>query len=390
MIKRQLIRGVRSHIAMAESSSKKESKRSLVKQTDIPAHSLDDALKIPLAIIDNYAGRPTEPFNVARDTGYAPSSTTFRMLTGAATAYGLTDSGYNSKVIGVTALAKRIVKPVNASDELAARRIALLQPRIIRDFLTHYNGSPLPAKIEAAYDVLKKYGTPEDRVAGTFEMIIEGAKSVGFIEEIKGRKYVHLEQSAQAFEDAAAAVEDPEDADEDLARVGERPTAADTTDLHPTPSSKRNDGRIRRVFITHGKNTGFIDLIKKLLSFGELEPIVSVEKQSVSEPVPDKVMNEMRSCGGAIIHVDAEQRLLDADEKEHIILNPNVLIEIGAAMALYGRRFILLVREGVKLPTNLQGLYEVRYSGDTLDGDTTVRLLEAINHLKTTPPPEGV
>jgi predicted nucleotide-binding protein len=48
-----------------------------------------------------------------------------------------------------------------------------------------------------------------------------------------------------------------------------------------------------------------------------------------------------------------------------IAINPNVLMEIGAAMALYERRFILLVRQGVKLPSNLQGLYEVRYSGDT-------------------------
>jgi Predicted nucleotide-binding protein containing TIR-like domain len=38
--------------------------------------------------------------------------------------------------------------------------------------------------------------------------------------------------------------------------------------------------------------------------------------------------------------------------------NSNVLIEIGAAMALYDRNFILLVEEGTKLPSNLQGLYE--------------------------------
>ena len=67
----------------------------------------------------------------------------------------------------------------------------------------------------------------------------------------------------------------------------------------------------RRVFVTHGKNKGFVDPIKKLLSFGELEAIVSVERQSVSQPVPDKVMNDMRSCGAAIIHVEDELRLLD-------------------------------------------------------------------------------
>jgi len=44
-------------------------------------------------------------------------------------------------------------------------------------------------------------------------------------------------------------------------------------------------------------------------------------------------------------------------------------------MKFYGKRFILLVRDGVMLPSNLQGLYEVRYKGDTLDADATIRLL---------------
>jgi predicted nucleotide-binding protein len=88
----------------------------------------------------------------------------------------------------------------------------------------------------------------------------------------------------------------------------------------------------------------------------------------------------MRGCGAAIIHVDAERKLIDQEAEEHTVLNPNVLIEIGAAMALYRRRFILLVKDGVNLPTNLQGLYEVRYAGENLDG-------EAINDIKNHPLP---
>ena len=93
-------------------------------------------------------------------------------------------------------------------------------------------------------------------------------------------------------------------------------------------------------------------------------------------------MDDMRGCGAAIIHVDAEQTITDKDGQDHVFVNPNVLIEIGAAMAFYGRRFILLVRDGVKLPSNLQGLYEVRYTGDTLDATSTIKLLEAIKDIK--------
>jgi predicted nucleotide-binding protein len=125
-----------------------------------------------------------------------------------------------------------------------------------------------------------------------------------------------------------------------------------------------------------------VDPIRKLLEYGELEPVISVERQSVSKPVPEKVMDDMRGCGAAIIHVDADRTVVDKEGAEHVLLNPNVLIEIGAAMAFYGRRFILLVRDGVKLPSNLQGLYEVRYSGDTLDATATIKLLESIRDIK--------
>lgn len=62
-----------------------------------------------------------------------------------------------------------------------------------------------------------------------------------------------------------------------------------------------------------------------------------------------------------------------ARRKEHKMLNQNVLIEIGAAMALYGRKFILLVEKDMTLPSNLQGLYEVRYTGTKLDYDATMK-----------------
>ena len=143
--------------------------------------------------------------------------------------------------------------------------------------------------------------------------------------------------------------------------------------------------RNKRVFVTHGKNKTIVEQLKELLAYGDLEPIVSVERESVAKPVPDKVLDDMRSCGAGIVHVHGEQRLLDAAGNEQIVLNPNVLIEIGAAMALYDRQFILLVEKGVTLPSNLQGLYEVRYEGDLLDYEATMKLLKAFNQFKKQP-----
>jgi predicted nucleotide-binding protein len=84
-------------------------------------------------------------------------------------------------------------------------------------------------------------------------------------------------------------------------------------------------------------------------------------------------------CGSkAIVHVGIERLLLDEAGNQHPQINPNVLIEIGA-VALYNRRFVLLVERGVTLPSNLQGLYEVRYEGEQLEFDATMKLLEVFS-----------
>lgn len=134
-----------------------------------------------------------------------------------------------------------------------------------------------------------------------------------------------------------------------------------------------------RVFITHGKNRKILDQVKELVAFGKFEPVVAMERETAAKPVPKKVMDDMRTCRAAVIHVSAEKVLYDEDGNEVRQINENVLIEIGAAMALYGSKFVLLVEEGLSLPSNLQGLYECRYDGDELNMQATMKLLRAFS-----------
>jgi len=356
----------------------KKQKQVRVSQTDVPGYSLEQALRIPKAMIENYAGQATPPLRVASAMGVQPASSSFRQLCGAAIAYELTEGGSKAPEIKLTSLAKRILRPTIDGDDIQAKREALLKPRVVREFLEKYNGNMLP-KDNIAQNVLNDFGVPTERTSEILALIIEGAESLGLITEIKGKQYVDLNRAitsssldSDLFDQGA--LEDSKPTEEKLVQVARAPDIAIELDLE----------KKRKVFITHGKNQEFVAPIKKLLAFGEMEAVVSVEKQSISQPVPDKVMNDMRACGAAIIHVEDELKLLDKDANEQIVLNPNVLIEIGAAMALYKKRFILLVKEGVKLPSNLQGLFEVRYSGTSLDGNATIRLLEAINEMKKT------
>lgn len=373
-----------------EAAKASEKTRSYMSQEDIPAFSIDEALVVAEVIFAEYGGGPSTPLDVAAGLEMQTTNTKFRMLCGASIAYGLTTGGYNAASVSVTDLARRICKPTEEGDDLVAKREAVLKPRIIREFLSKYSGSQLP-RDKIAEHVLEQMKVPEDRTKQVLDMIMATADSVGFIRTIKDRKYADLVGTRPAGLDEAPPADEETPATTPAARAATipEPVSGEAAIAVPGPqaSSAATDGRMRKVFITHGKNTTFIDPIKELLAFGELIPVVSVEKQSVAQPVPDKVMNDMRGCAAAIIHVDGEQKLMDPAGGEVTTVNSNVLIEIGAAMALYGRRFILLVKDGVKLPSNLQGLYEVRYQGDALDGGTTIKLMKAINEMKNTPMP---
>lgn len=364
-----------------------KTKRVQVSQADVPAHSLDDALRVATAIADNYASAPSKPLEVAAAMNLAPASSHFKMLTGSAIAYGLTTGGYNAAEIALTPLAQRILSPLEEGDDLHGRREALLKPRVVGEFLSKYNNSPLPPE-NIAHNVLSSMGVPKERAEATLKLIVDGALSLGLVQEIKGKKYINLSRRsgpAPAANSADVSTAVGPDLPTDLPASSPELVAEGSHEQPNAASPSQTASPNKKVFITHGRNKGLVDPIRKLLAFGEMEAIVSVERQSVSQPVPEKVMSDMRDCGAAIIHVEGEMTLLDTEAKEHVVLNPNVLIEIGAAMALYGKKFILLVKEGVKLPSNLQGLYEVRYEGDTMDGNATIRLLEAINQLKALP-----
>jgi len=361
-------------------------KRKYLKQSDVPMASLDDALRVAEAIFDHYAGRPTSPLHLAKGLNLDPKGSQLKVLTGAAMAFGLVEGGAQASSISVTDLARRILRPKEENEDQAAKREAILKPRIFGDFLRQYDGHPFPRQ-DIAVNVLEEMGVPRAKTAEVLERIDGSARSVGFIEEIKGKNYVSLQGTVvppvttPTPEEKDIVTKEPDVSKPQPERVTVQPPVVQSKSTELT-AAIADDQRRRRVYITHGKNRDLVEPICKLLEYGELEPMVSVDRQTVSKPVPEKVMDDMRKAGAAIIHVDVDRTITDKDGAEHVLLNPNVLIEIGAAMAFYGRRFILLVRDGVKLPSNLQGLYEVRYTGATLDATATIKLLEAIKDIK--------
>jgi predicted nucleotide-binding protein len=354
-------------------------RRGRLLQSDVPAFPLDEAMRVAEALQD-YGGAPTRPLDVATALGISPSSSQFIMLTSAATAYGVTEGSSKSEYIALSDLGRRIVAPTEEGDDLRARREALLRPRIVREFLERYDGKPLPSD-QIAKNVLVQLGVPPTATDRTLELVLTNAEALGLLVQIKGKRYVRLDASPSVGSITSPMAEPPWVPAADAEDDSETYVVDEAPPISP-PASPLQEAN-NRVFVTHGRNTDIVEQIKKILRFGKFDPVVSVERQSTAKPVPDKVMDDMRGCSAGIMHVSLERKLIDDQGNEYPLVNQNVLIEIGAAMALYGRRFVLLVEKGVSLPSNLQGLYEVRYEGDRLDAEATMKLLEAFDSFRS-------
>jgi predicted nucleotide-binding protein len=344
--------------------------RDRVSQSELPSHKFSEALKIARALIDNFAGAPTAPHDIAMSLNVSPTSSNWRYLSGAAVAYGLTTAGYNADRIGLTDLGRRIVAPTEDGDDKIAVVEAILKPSILGNFFQRYDKNKFP-RDEIAKNVLAELGVPRDRLQASFEILVANGKDHGIIRETKTGPFVAVQIARNR--DAVP-----------FAHNDDEPAKADDNVLPipVDPARAMNNAMNNRVFISHGKNKKIVDQLKTVIGYGNFQPVVSVENETVSKPIPQKVLDDMRSCSFAVIHIDDEQELLDKEGNKHIHLNQNVLIEIGAALALHKDRFVLLVKDGVQVPSNLQGLYQCRYSGETLDFDATMRLLKAFNDFR--------
>src|SRR5207302_1931647 len=122
-----------------------EGKRTHIAQADVPRHALSDALRVAKALADHYAKQPAKPLRVAEALGVAPTTGSFRSLTAASVAYGLTEGTAWAEQISLTDLGRRAVAPTSEGDDERALREAFLKPRIVGEFLKKYNDSKFPA-----------------------------------------------------------------------------------------------------------------------------------------------------------------------------------------------------------------------------------------------------
>ncbi len=107
-----------------------------------PRHSVKKALRIPKAILEQNAGKACSDREAAKFAGLAYHGPS-RVEISSSIKYGLLDRPTDGNV-GVTDLAKRILRPQNPNDELDGLRQAVLNAPTVSDVYKHYRGENIP------------------------------------------------------------------------------------------------------------------------------------------------------------------------------------------------------------------------------------------------------
>ncbi len=174
-----------------------------------PRHSVEKALRIPRAILEQNAGRPCTPKEAASFLGVQHQGP-FGVEVSSAKKYGFLEAPEKGK-IQPSDLARQILRPQTPGDELSGYRRAVFNAPEISDVYEHYRGENLPDDQFLRNTVVQTYKIPEDKFLEFKSVLIESLQTARLI-STQGESLRVLDVSS---EEAA-----PEEKSERLKKLG--------------------------------------------------------------------------------------------------------------------------------------------------------------------------
>jgi hypothetical protein len=273
-----------------------------------PAHTLEEALKIPLAIKNLNGGNPWTPKDVARGVGVGAGTPKFYYLTASSRDYGMTVGTQNTDEISVTDLGKRVVYPVSPEAEAKAIKEALFSVPVFKAVYDHYQGGKLP-EIKYLGNTLETVFSIPPRLHEEFYRFYTA--NVAFLSKQKVAP-PEGKIDRRTVDNSGPIV------------IAEPATGTKLKAFVIMPFSEKTDRYAK----------GFFDeVLKNLISPAAVEAGFSVEtaRRDGSDIIQSTIVNEL---------MDAD--IVVVDLTEH---NPNVLFELGLRIA-FEKPIALIKAEG--------------------------------------------
>lgn len=109
-----------------------------------PRVTLEQALKVPVALKEKNGGNAWPPADVANAIGLSPKNPDFFYLAAASRDFGLTEGSRDSEFISLTTFGRDVVYAPSKEEEEKQLRQALTKVDIFRRVLEYYKGANLP------------------------------------------------------------------------------------------------------------------------------------------------------------------------------------------------------------------------------------------------------
>ena len=128
-----------------------------------PRHTLDKVLRVPRAILEQNAGKECSEAELAKFLGLRLTGPT-KVEISSALKFGLLERPSPGRV-KLTDLAKKILRPHDAKDELDGLRQAVLKAPEISDVYRHYRGENLPDEQFFDNALVDTFKIPQSKLA---------------------------------------------------------------------------------------------------------------------------------------------------------------------------------------------------------------------------------
>jgi hypothetical protein len=152
-----------------------------------PRHSLEKALRIPKAILDQNAGKDCSDEDTATFLGMKYNRGPYAIEISSAIKFGLLERPSPGRV-SVSDLAKKILRPQNEQEELIGLREAVLKAPEISAVYSHYRGENLPDIQFFDNALVDKFGIPKDKVDEFKTIFFDTLNKAKLIEPHNGKQ----------------------------------------------------------------------------------------------------------------------------------------------------------------------------------------------------------
>lgn len=185
----KFLRKKNKHRPKSEVRSQNAAVSATSRQAKYPRHSLERALRIPQAILEQNAGRECSEKESAGFIGVAYNKGPYALEISSAIKFCLLERPSAGR-IKLTDIARMILRPQNEGQKVKGLREAILKAPDISDVYEHYRGENIPDEQFFDNALTDKFEIPTDKIAEFKTIFMESLRYAQLIEESNGKHRV--------------------------------------------------------------------------------------------------------------------------------------------------------------------------------------------------------